>query len=125
MGFGDRLVGAILRIRESDEQRLAEEVEDWASAIPDTVRIAEAELRQQVRIAGVVRRMAVLPAEGNETLEVIVDDGTGEATVVWTGRRAIPGVTLGTGVVVEGVLAEQLGERRIINPRFEFAPPID
>lgn len=32
MGFGDRLVGAILRIRESDEQRLAEEIEGWAAS---------------------------------------------------------------------------------------------
>ncbi|MFM8999571.1 MAG: DNA-binding protein [Actinomycetota bacterium] len=125
MGFGDRLVGAILRIRESDEQRLAEEIEGWAAAIPDTLRIAAAPVREQVRIAGVVRRMTVRPAEGNETLEVLVDDGTGEAVVVWTGRRAIPGLTLGTGIIAEGMLAEQLGERRVINPRFEFAPPID
>lgn len=125
MGVGERIVRAVRRIRESDELRLAEEVEGWAAAIPDTVRIAAAGSRQQVRIAGVVRRMTVRPAEGSETLEVIVDDGTGEATLVWTGRRAIPGLTLGTAIVVEGMLAEQLGERRVINPRFEFAPPID
>jgi hypothetical protein len=40
---------------------------------------------------------------------------------VWMGRRSIPGLGLGTRVVVEGMLAEHRGERRLVNPSFEFS----
>jgi hypothetical protein len=36
------------------------------------------------------------------------------------GRRSIPGLNLGTRLVVEGVVADQRGERRVVNPAFEF-----
>ena len=121
MGLGDRLVGAILRIRESDEQRLAEEIDGWAAAIPDTVRIAAAPVRAQAKLAGVVRRITIRPEGGAESLEALLSDGTGEITLVWMGRRAIKGLTLGTHVVVEGLVAEHRSGLRIVNPKFEFA----
>ncbi len=108
------------RVAESDEQRYAEEIEGWCSTIPGTVRIRDATARTRVKLAGVVRRITVRPLEGNESLEALLDDGTGEVTVVWMGRRSIPGLNLGTRLIVEGLLAEQRGERRIVNPRFEF-----
>ncbi|MBI3648975.1 MAG: OB-fold nucleic acid binding domain-containing protein [Actinobacteria bacterium] len=111
----------LARLFESDEARLADEVRDWARKIPGCVLIADAQLRDRVKLAGVVNRITVLPMEGNESLEALVSDGTGEVTVVFMGRRSIPGLTLGTRVVVEGMLGEQRGNRRIVNPRFEFS----
>ena len=108
------------RFTESDEARLASEIGEWAKTIPDSIRIAEAEARGRVKIAGVVNRITVLPMEGNETLEALVSDGTGEVTVVFMGRRSIPGLSLGTRVVVEGAIGELRGHRRIVNPRFEL-----
>jgi hypothetical protein len=49
-----------------------------------------------------------------------VSDGTGEVTVVFMGRRSIPGLSLGTRVLVEGALGEVRGHARIVNPRFEL-----
>ena len=109
------------RLNESDETRLAEETRAWADTVEGSVRIAEAPLRQPCRIAGVIRRMTVLPMEGKEALQALVSDGTGEVTIVFMGRRGIGGLTLGKRVVVEGVLAEQRGETRMVNPRLEFA----
>ena len=109
------------RLNESDETRLAEETRAWADTVEGSVRIAEAPLRQPVKIAGVIRRMTVLPMEGKEALQALVSDGTGEVTVVFMGRRGIGGLTLGKRVVVEGVLGEQRGDVRIVNPRLEFA----
>ncbi len=40
---------------------------------------------------------------------------------MFMGRRGIQGLTLGTQVVVEGVLGDKRGEVRMVNPRFEFA----
>lgn len=108
------------RMAESDEQRYAEEIEEWAASVPGMVRIRDATPRTRVKLAGVVRRITVRPLEGNESLEALLDDGTGEVTVVWMGRRSIPGLNLGTRLIVKGLLAEQRGERRIVNPQFEF-----
>jgi hypothetical protein len=110
------------RLTESDESRLSAEIEDWADSVAGCVRLGNAPLRQHVRIAGVIRRITVLPMSGHESLEALVSDGTGEAVVVFMGRRGIGGFSLGTKVVVEGVLGEQRGggPPKMINPRLEF-----
>ena len=109
------------RLTESDEARLATEIHDWACAIPGTMPIEDAPTRENVKIAGVIRRITVLPVGGHESLEAIITDGTGEAVVVFMGRRGMSGFSLGTKVVVEGVLGEKRGELRMINPRLEFS----
>ncbi|MEO8423205.1 MAG: OB-fold nucleic acid binding domain-containing protein [Actinomycetota bacterium] len=109
------------KLSESDELRHAAEIRSWSEKIPGTVRIAEAPARQRVRIAGVVKRLTVFPMEGKESLEALVSDGSGEALLVFMGRRGIQGFTLGTRVVVEGVLGDDRGVPRMINPRLEFS----
>jgi RecG-like helicase len=121
MGVLDPFRRFFRRMAESDEQRYAEEILAWAQKVPGSVRIAEAQPRSHVKFAGVVRRITVRPLEGHESLEAILFDGTGEVTVMWMGRRAIRGLTLGTRLIVEGLLAEQRSERRLVNPTFEFA----
>lgn len=109
------------RLTESDEARLASEIRGWCEKIPDTVRIADAPLRERVKIAGVIKRITVFPMEGHEALEALVSDGTGEVMVRFMGRRGISGLTLGTRVAVEGVLGEKRGEVWMMNPRLEFS----
>lgn len=118
MGVFARFLG---RLSESDELRHAAEIKEWASTVADSVRIEDAPMRQAVKIAGVIKRMTIFPMQGKESLEALVSDGTGEVAVVFMGRRGIHGLTLGTRVVVEGVVAEQRGERRMMNPRLEFS----
>jgi hypothetical protein len=120
MGLLDPFRRFFRRMSESDELRYAEEIEKWSDSVAGTVRIKDAPLRDRVRLAGVVRRITVRPLEGHESLEALLYDGTGEVTVVWMGRRTIPGLDLGTRVVVEGLIADQRGERRLVNPAFEF-----
>jgi RecG-like helicase len=108
------------RLSESDDARLAGEVKGWAEKVPGTVRIGDAPLRDPVRIAGVIKRITVFPSADQESLEALVSDGTGEVVVVFMGRRGIGGLTLGTRVVVEGVIGTQHGSARMINPRLEF-----
>ena len=109
------------RLAETDEERLAEETRAWASNLPTCTRIADAPLRTRVTVAGVIRRITVLPMEDNEALEVVVSDGTGEVVVQFMGRRSIVGLGLGTRVVVEGVLGEQHGVVKMLNPRLELS----
>jgi hypothetical protein len=121
MGLFDGVRRFFRRMAESDEQRYSEEIRAWADDIPGSIRIGDARSRSKVKLAGVVRRITVRPLEGSESLEALLDDGTGEVTVVWMGRRSIPGLNLGTRLVVDGLLAEQRGERRVVNPAFELA----
>jgi hypothetical protein len=112
----------LARLSESDEQRLEEELRAWADSIPGTVRIADAPVRERVKLAGMVRRITVRPVEGFEALEVVLTDGKGMVTARWLGRRKIPGLLLGSRIAVEGVLGEEQGVKRIVNPTFEFLP---
>jgi hypothetical protein len=121
MGILDGLRRALHRMAESDEERLADEIQSWAETVPGSTRIAEAPLRSRAKLAGVVRRITVRPLEGYESLEALISDGTGEIEIVWMGRRSIPGLSLGTKVIVDGVVGENRGERRVVNPTFEFA----
>ena len=109
------------RLAETDEQRLADELRAWAESIPGTVRIADALPRSKVRLAGMVRRITVRPVEGFEALEIVLSDGTGVVSARWLGRRKIPGLALGSRLVIEGVLGQEQDARRIVNPTFEFA----
>lgn len=109
------------RITETDEERLAAEVREWANSVPGTVRIAEAKPRSRVKLAGAVRRISIRPVKGFEALGVLLSDGTGEVAVEWLGRRTIPGLTLGSRLVVEGVLGQEPGMLRVVNPTFDFA----
>ncbi|MGH2723526.1 MAG: DNA-binding protein [Actinomycetota bacterium] len=119
MGWLRRLVH---RARQSDEDRLSDELREWAEQIPGTMRIGSCPSRAQVRITGVVRRLTVRPQDGSITLEAVVTDGTGELTAQWTGRDHIEGLHLGTRVILDGVLGEQRhGRPRMVNPDFEFA----
>jgi RecG-like helicase len=116
-----RLGRFFARFRQTDEERLTEEIRSWAGSIPGTRRIGECPLRERVHVAGVVRRLTVRPVEGFESLDALVTDGTGEVTVRWMGRHHIPGLGLGTRVVLEGVIGKDREGLRMVNPEFEFA----
>ncbi len=74
--------------------------------------------------------MRARPSSGEPSLVVTVTDDTGALTVVWTGRRAIGGVTLGRRLAVEGV-PRSVGPRRrptagraleMTNPAYTLPP---
>ena len=106
---------------QSDEERLAQETLRWAEQVPGARRIKGCPSREPVRVAGAVSRLRLRPSDGSVTLEAVVSDGTGEVTASWMGRSHIPGLGLGTGVVLEGVVARSRDGLRMVNPRFEFA----
>ena len=59
------------RLSETDEERLAAQVRDWAQTVPDAVRIDEAPVRQRVKVAGVVNRLSVVPGQGDVSSDAI------------------------------------------------------
>jgi RecG-like helicase len=109
------------RMAKTDEELLAEEIRAWARGVPGATPIGDARDRERTKVAGVVKRITVSPGEGGETLRILIFDGAGECEVVLMGRRNVPGLTLGTRVIVEGVVGEQHGTRRLVNPQLNFA----
>jgi len=83
-----------------------------------TVEIAGMPMRCRVRIAGEVARLRVVPRAGSPSLEVTVDDGTGRALVIFTGRRRIIGIDPGRGVVIEGTAREVHNRAVLMNPSY-------
>ncbi|MGH2683245.1 MAG: OB-fold nucleic acid binding domain-containing protein [Actinomycetota bacterium] len=109
------------RLSRSDEEILRDEIRQWAESVPGTIRINECPRRRPVRVCGVVRRLTLRPQAGSHSLEAVIYDGTGELTAVWTGRDHIPGLTIGTQLILEGVISVERGSLRMVNPAFEFA----
>ncbi len=84
------------------------------------VEIADAPMRELVRVTGKIRAIRMQPQAGVPTLHARIDDGTGELTVVFLGRRQIPGIEVGRVVVAEGVVSEARIGRQMLNPVYRL-----
>lgn len=100
-------------VRQLDQSRLQERYQGV-----DVVPIGEAALRTPIRVTGEVQENRVVPRAGTPSLEVTFDDGTGRAVAVFTGRRRIAGLSLGRGVLVEGVMRIERGRSILLNPAY-------
>ena len=82
--------------------------------------IAGVEWREAVHVSGRVRSIRVQPRADVPTLECVVDDGTAGLSVVFLGRRNVPGIRLGTTLDVEGRVGTHHGRLAILNPDYEI-----
>jgi len=87
---------------------------------PPLTAIGDVTWRRRVRVKGRVRSLRVQPWSGINTLELVLVDDTGGISVVFLGRRHIPGITLGRSMVVEGMAGEHRGYLAIVNPAYEL-----
>jgi amino acid transporter len=78
--------------------------------------------REVADIAGVLRSVTHRPRGPSLTMEADLWDGTGNITLVWLGRRNIPGIYPGRRIVVHGRVARIKGERTLFNPIYELQP---
>jgi hypothetical protein len=84
----------------------------------DVRRICDTEPRTPARICGEVAAIQVVPRAGSPSLEVTVDDGSGRAVAVFSGRKRIAGVEPGRGIVLEGVCGSADGRLQLLNPAY-------
>lgn len=82
--------------------------------------IAQVERRQAVRVTGRVRSIRVQPRADVPSFECVLDDGTGGLSVVFLGRRQVPGIRLGTRLAVDGRIGAHHGRLAILNPGYEI-----
>jgi RecG-like helicase len=84
------------------------------------VPIQNCEDRQHVQLTGTVATVTITPRAGHPALEVELRDGSGAVTLVWLGRRQIPGIDPGRTLKVWGRISCHEGKRLIYNPRYEL-----
>jgi RecG-like helicase len=84
------------------------------------VPIQNCEDRQRVQLTGTVSTVTITPRAGHPALEVELRDGSGAVTLVWLGRRQIPGIDPGRTLKVWGRISCHEGQRLIYNPRYEL-----
>jgi RecG-like helicase len=88
-----------------------------AAAIKEISAVAD---RQVVTVRGVVNALEMKPREGIPWLEAELSDGSGSITLIWMGRKEVPGVRTGRELKVQGRLASASGKRMLYNPRYEL-----
>jgi hypothetical protein len=79
--------------------------------------------RRPIRVGGEINRVVIAPRHGVPNLEVMVSDGTGSITAVFSGRRRIIGVETGRTVVLEGVAVPERDGLVIFNPAYTLVAP--
>ncbi|HEU5152421.1 MAG TPA: OB-fold nucleic acid binding domain-containing protein [Iamia sp.] len=89
-------------------------------AAAGTAPIAEAPDRGAVRIRGEVAGLQVVPRAGAPALEVTLDDGTGRAVVVFTGRTRVGGLDPGRAVEAIGMARRAGGRLVLLNPEYRL-----
>jgi hypothetical protein len=83
--------------------------------------ISALQWRRQAKIAGRIKTLRVQPWSGVPTLECVLVDNSGEAiTLVFMGRRSIPGIRSGTLMSVEATVGKHHGQLAMINPLYEI-----
>jgi hypothetical protein len=115
MGVRDRLRNLTAGTQEIEKGRLT----DRYVGIGAT-RIADAPLRIRTRVAGEITSMRVVPRAGSPSLEVTVNDGSGLAVAVFTGRTSIPGVNPSKGIALDGVARQDHKRILFLNPAYEL-----
>jgi amino acid transporter len=121
----DPLMGG--RLLADKESQHAAEIRDAVSTIigpggERPTQIDASHEREVVAVAGTLRAVTLRPSGPSLTMEAELWDGTGQVTLVWLGRREIPGIEAGRRIVVHGRLASVRGERAIFNPSYELQP---
>lgn len=112
---------AIERLTSSDDEIEAQELQSEC-VLRGARPIARCGDREMVTVDGALRTVTLRPRAGVPALEAEVYDGSGTLTVVWLGRRRIPGIISGRSVRATGRVAMDGGRRVMFNPIYELRP---
>ncbi len=117
MGIKDVLKISAKPVREIDGERL---VDRFAKLRLNP--ISELEARDRTKVCGEVKRMTIKPRSGIPSMEIVINDGTGDATVIFSGRRHVAGIEHGHCIVVEGVAFADGNRLVFLNPAYSLLP---
>lgn len=121
MSKENMLQRALRRLATSNDELESEELQRHVRE-EGAVPIQTCEDRQQVSLTGSISTVTLSPRAGHPALEVELRDGSGSVTLVWLGRRQIPGIDPGRTIKVWGRISCHEGRRILYNPRYELLP---
>ena len=108
------------RLTADDHQIDAEELRaEAASAGCEPVNMCRK--GKVVTVTGRLKSVVYTPRETVPTLEAELVDGSGSVTLVWLGRRRIPGIEAGRTLTARGRFAAFDGKQVIYNPWYELS----
>jgi hypothetical protein len=113
-GLQERLSGSVAELDARRLQRRFNGVEMSS--------ISEVAERRPVRFGGEVRSQHRSSPGRQPMLRVTVNDGTGSAVAVFTGRSRILGIEAGRAILFEGVAHRERGQLIVYNPAYTLLP---
>jgi hypothetical protein len=115
-GYWRRLVRRLTSdVTELDADDLSREVEAVGARKACDCRSGE-----EVTVLGRLRSVELCPRDAAATLEAELYDGTEGVTLVWLGRRRIPGIEPGRTIKARGRIAVRDGRKVLYNPYYEL-----
>jgi hypothetical protein len=115
-GYWRRLVR---RLTTDVEDLDADDLSEQAKA-GGAQRACDCHSGQEVTVLGRLRSVELSPRDAAATLEAELFDGTEGVTLVWLGRRRIPGIEPGRTVKAKGRIAVRDGRKVLYNPYYEL-----
>lgn len=119
MAKENMLARALRRLGSSNAELESEDLQRHVRE-EGAVPIRTCEDRQQVSLTGTISTVTIHPRGGHPALEVELRDGSGAVTLVWLGRRQIPGIDPGRTIKISGRISCHEGRRLVYNPRYEL-----
>lgn len=119
MTLKSRWAGLARSRADSQVDELRAELTDELSHCQD---ISDCQAGQLVSLVGTVRSVTIVPKDALPAYEVELYDGSGSISVVWLGRRSIPGIVAGRRMRVNGRMTIINGRKTIYNPRYILKP---
>lgn len=102
-------------VTELDADELCSRVEQSGAR-----RASECSCGEAVTVLGRLRSVELCPREAVATLEAELFDGTEGVTLVWLGRRRIPGIEPGRTIRASGRMSVRDGRKVLYNPIYEL-----
>lgn len=113
--------GLINRLARDPSDIRAENLRNWIDSLPAVTPLSEVSPRQRHKVAGVIHNIRIDPREGRDSIEATITDGSGSMVAKWLGRSSMSGITLGAGLIMEGVVgAQDGGDLVMLNPDYDL-----
>ena len=117
MGLKDAFNSKVKPVRELDADRLVDRFAELRLQ-----PLGELEARDRTKVCGEVKRMTIKPRSGIPSTEIVINDGTGDATVIFSGRRHVAGIEHGHCIVIEGVAYADANRLIFLNAKYSLLP---
>jgi RecJ-like exonuclease len=102
-------------VEELDADELSQDAERSGAQ-----KACDCQCGEEVTVVGRLRSVELSPKDAAATLEAELFDGTDTVTLIWVGRRRIPGIEPGRLIKVRGRLAVRNGRKVVYNPYYEL-----